>query len=161
MFSQPALVARLNGGDTQSQTFFTQQRVAAVTGTVRPDLAGFGEVGNIFLIQRSAGPDAVVGFTGGQRFADGVDAGDKFAVAQHIQHFGADAGHHMHVDHNVSGIGDLNTDFSDGRTDRTHAERDDIHGSAVHTTFVKTEHGGFEFFGIDPVVGRTGIFFFL
>ena len=161
VLGQPAFVAGLNGSDTQSQTFFTQQRVSAVTGTVRPDFAGFGEVGNVFLFNWSAGPDAVVAFTGSQRFADGVDTRNEFSVlAQDFQNTCSDTGHGVHVNNNVGGVGQLDADFGNSRTERSHRVRDNIHDASVHTSFVQPHHGFLQFFRIDPVVCGTGIFLF-
>ena len=80
VLSQPAFITSLNGSNPQSQTFFTEQRVSAVTGTVRPDFAGFGEVSDVFFLNRSARPNAAVAFTRSQRFSDRVHTRNEFAV---------------------------------------------------------------------------------
>ena len=159
MFSHPAFFAGLDGGNTQSQTLLAEDGVPAVTGTEGPDFAGFGELGDVFLFHRSTGPDAVVGFAVFERLTNGVDARNEFAVfAKDFQNLVADAGHDVHIDHNVGRVGDFHTDLGNVAADRTHAVGNHIHGTAVHTAFVKTTHGGFEFSRGDPVVGRTGIF---
>ena len=158
VFGEPAFIAGLNGGNTESEALLAEEGVAAVTGTERPDFTGFGEVSDVFLFDGGAGPDTVIAFTFGEGFADGVDAGDEFAVAEDVEDFGTDAGHHGHVDNNVGGVGDFNADLGDGRTDGAHGEGDDVHGTALHAAVIETEHGLFEFFGVDPVVGGTGGF---
>ena len=159
MLGHPALVAGLDAGDTQRKALLAEQRVAAVTGAERPDFTGFREVGDILLVHRRARPDAVVGFAGSQRFADRMHARDEFAVvAEDIEHLGADAGHHFHVDHDIRGIGDFNADLGDVGADRTHRERDNVHGTALHAAVVQPEHGLLQLFGVNPVVGRTSVF---
>ena len=64
----------------------------------------------------------------------------------------------MHIDHNIRGIGKLDADLGDVGTDRAHRERDDVHGTALHAAVVQSEHGLLQLFGVDPVVGRTGVF---
>ena len=90
-----------------------------------------------------------------------MDAGDEFAIgSEDFEDLVADAGHDVHVDHNISGVGDFNADFGDVGADGTHGVGDDVHGSAVHAALVESSHFGFELDGVDPVVGRTGVFFF-
>ena len=142
MLGHPALVARLDAGDTQCEALLAEQRIAAVTGAERPDFTGFREMGNVLLVHRSARPDAVVRLAFRERLADRVDARDEFAlVAEDLENLRADAGHHMHVDHNVRGIGELNADLRDVRADRTHRERDHVHRAALHAAVVQPEHG--------------------
>ena len=91
-----------------------------------------------------------------------MNAGNELAVrTENVKNRIADAGHDMHVDHNVSGVRDLNADLGDIGTDRSHGERDDIHGSAMHAAFVESRHLGFEFLGINPVICGACIFFLL
>ena len=158
MLGHPAFVAGLHRRNAQGEALLAQQSVAAVTGAVGPDLAGFGEVSDVFFIHRRTGPDAVVALAGAERLADGVDAGNKFAVlAEHFKNFGADAGHDFHIDHNVRGIGEFDADLGNIRTDRAHREGNHIHRAALHAAVVKRSHGLLEFDRIDPVVGRAGI----
>ena len=46
----PALVARHSRRNAQSEAFLAEQRVAAVSGTIRPDLACFWKVDDIFFV---------------------------------------------------------------------------------------------------------------
>jgi hypothetical protein len=48
VFGQPAFVARHVRGDAQSEALLAEQGVAAVAGTVGPDLAGLGVVHDVF-----------------------------------------------------------------------------------------------------------------
>src|SRR5690606_17555354 len=48
VLGEPALVAGDDGGDAEGEGFFGEERVAAVGGSVRPDFAGPGEVGDVF-----------------------------------------------------------------------------------------------------------------
>ena len=53
VLGHPAFIARDIRGDAQRKALFTQQRVAAVSGTERPDFAGFREVDDVlFLVAR-------------------------------------------------------------------------------------------------------------
>ena len=79
MLGHPAFVAGDVGGDAQSEAFLAEQGVAAVSGAVGPDLAGFGEVDDVFFVV--AGPGDVL-FPGRERHADRVHAGhDALDVA--------------------------------------------------------------------------------
>ncbi|MPN64274.1 hypothetical protein SDC9_212045 [bioreactor metagenome] len=78
-------------------------------------------MGDVLLFHRGARPDAVVFLPGRQRLADGVDAGNEFALfAEHVENLRADTGHDVHVDHDVGGVGNLDADLRDVRADGTH-----------------------------------------
>ena len=81
VLGHPAFVAGDVGGDAQGEALLAEQRVAAVAGAVAPDLAGFGEVDDVFLVV--AGPGDVV-LAGLERSADGVHAGDDALVSLSI-----------------------------------------------------------------------------
>ena len=158
MFGQPSFIASLNGGDAQSQTFLTQQGVAAVTGTERPDFTRFGEVRDIGVVG-VARPCNVLNAVN-QRHADGMHAGDERTVfAQNVQNLLPRARHNGHIDDDVRGIGDFNADFRNMRTQRPHRERNDVHCAAAHAPFEQTVQFFFHFLGIRPVVRRTGVDF--
>ncbi len=144
-----SFVARLDGRDAEREALLAEQGVSAVTAAVRPDLAGLGELRDVLLVERGARPDAVVLRAVFKRLADGVDAGDEFAVLEDIEDLRADAGHDLHVRYDVRGVGDLDADLRDRGADGAHGERNDVHGAAVLLQFDR----------IDPVVGRAGFFF--
>ncbi len=50
VLSHPAFIARLHRRDTQRMALLPQQRVSAIPGTVRPDLARLREVADVFLV---------------------------------------------------------------------------------------------------------------
>src|SRR2546425_13144401 len=49
----------------------------------------------------------------------------------------ADARHDAHVDDDVSRIGELHSDLRHGRANRSHAERQYVHGSSLHRAVEK------------------------
>ena len=157
--AHPALVAGLDGRDAEGEALLAEQGVSAVTAAVRPDLAGLGELRDVLLVERSARPDAVVAGAVFKRLADGVDAGDELAVVQDFEDLRADAGHDLHVRHDVRGVGDLDADLGDRGADGAHGERNDVHGAAVHAALVEAAEGLLQFDRVDPVVGRAGFFF--
>ena len=71
VLGHPALVARDVRGDAQAETLLAEQRVAAVAGSVRPDLAGLRKMDDVFF--RVAGPGHVL-LAGSERRADAVHA---------------------------------------------------------------------------------------
>ena len=93
-----------------------------------------------------------------QRRAHRVDARNEEAVfAQHVQHRATHPGHDLHIDHDVGAVGDFDADLGDGRTERTHAERDDVHRAAAHAAVEQTVQGRAHFRRRRPVVGRAGV----
>ena len=161
MLCKPAFIAGKYRRDTQRKALFTEQRVSTVTRTVRPNRAFFGELRNVFVLHVGAGPNAVVLFAVVERFSDRMHTRDPCAVrADIVEHFRADSRHDVHIAHDVCAVGDFDAVFADRRTDRSHAERNDVHRAAVHTALVQRFHRLFEFFGIYPVIRRACIIFF-
>ncbi len=102
--------------DAQREALLAEQRVAAVAGTVRLDLARLREVDDE-LVRVVARPRHV-GLTGLERHADRVDARHELAVvAEHLERAGAHARHRAHAHGDVGGVGELDTDVRDGRTE--------------------------------------------
>ena len=160
MFGQPTLVARHVGGDAQREALLAEQGVAAVAGTVGPDFAGFRVVHDV-LDGRVARPGHIL-LAGFQRGADGMHAGDEFAIgAEHVKYLGAHAGHGTHVDHDIGRIGNFHADVSDRRTERTHRERDDVHRAALHAALEQAVQGFAHLGRFFPVIGRAGVFLLL
>src|SRR5262249_5785357 len=54
-----------------------------------------------------------------------------------FENFRSDAGHDVHIGHDVGGIADLNAYLGDAGTKRAHAVGDDIHRPASHGTCEK------------------------
>src|SRR5579885_3509968 len=53
VLGKPSLIPRNVGSNTEGETFFSKQRIAAIARTVRPDLARFREVNDVlFFIAR-------------------------------------------------------------------------------------------------------------
>ncbi len=157
MFGQPALVAGHVRGDAQREALLAEQGVAAVARAVGPDLAGFRVVHDV-LDGRVARPGDIL-LAGFERGADGMHAGDEFAIgAEHVKHLGAHAGHRAHVDDDVGGVGNFHADVGDRRTERAHRERDDVHRAALHAALEQAIQGFAHLGRFFPVVGRAGVF---
>ena len=146
-------------GDAQRQALLAQQGVAAVAGTVGPDLAGFREVDDVLL--GVAGPgnflDALK-----QRHADAVNGRHEGTVStQHVPHGLAHAGHDAHVGNHIGRVGQLDADLRDLATQRAHGEGHDIHGAALHAALEELLERGAHLGRFNPVVGRAGVDFLL
>src|SRR5258706_17238 len=59
----------------------------------------------------------------------------------------------------LSYIGVQITDVGEGRPERSHAERDDVHRSAAHAPLKEAGERCLHLFGVDPVVRGPGIIF--
>ncbi len=155
VLGHPAFVAGHRRGDAERETFFSQQRIAAVARTVAPDFARFGEVHDVFLLV--AGPRHIL-LALGQRGADGMHAGDdafEIGVDQ-LEDFFSDARHDAHVDHDVGRVGQLHANLRHRRADRAHAERQHIHGASGHAAVEEPFERLAHLERIDPVVRRSG-----
>ena len=147
MLCHPALHLRLIGSNAQRKALFAEQDVAAVARVDRPDRVVLGEVDDIPVLLLE--------------FRLGVQAADKIVglIAQLIKSGLSHTGHDVHVQNDIGRVGQLNADFGERGTDRTHAVGDDIHGAALHTAVIQL----FELFIHDlrvfPVVGRACILF--
>ena len=118
----------------QGQALLAEQGVAAVARSVGPDLAGLGVMHDGLAADvRLARPRYVL-LARSQRRADRMHARNEEAVGQRVEHLLTHAGHDSHVDNHVRRIGQLNTDVRNGRADRSHAERNDVHRTALHTS---------------------------
>ena len=154
MLGQPALVPGHGGSDAEREALLAEQRVAAVAAAEGPDRALLGKVDDVLgLVAR---PGHVL-LARRQRRADGMQAGDEIAVAQHIQYLAPHPRHDLHADRRVRGIGDLDADVGDGRAQRSHAERAHIQGAAAHAAVEKPGERPLHLVGVGPVVGRPGV----
>ena len=159
MLGHPALVARDHRCDPQRVALLAQQRVAAVTRSVRQDLAGLGEVGDVLV--RVARPCDIC-LTGLQGSADRVQTLDEEAVvAEQAQHLGTHAGHDLHRQHDVGGVGQFDAELRVVGAERAHAERDDVHRAAAHAAAEEGREGGAHLVRCDPVVRGARILFTL
>ena len=125
----PAFVTRDVRSDAQREALLAQQRVAAVAGTVGPDLARLREMNDVlFLI---AGPRNIVSAVI-ERSAHAMHARNHALVAliDFLEHALADAGHDAHADDDIRRIRQLHADLRHRAADGAHAERQHIHGAA-------------------------------
>ena len=96
--------------------------------------------------------------TGLKRRTDRVQTRHKFfGFTKQFHDVTPHSRHDAHVGHHIRGIGNFNTDMSNRRPKRTHAERNDIHGSSFHTTGEKLIESLFHLFGSNPVIRRSCI----
>ena len=61
------------------------------------------------------------------------------------------------LDRDVRGVGELDADVRDRRTERTHRERHDVERAAAHRAGVEAQHLGAHLGRVAPVVGRAGV----
>lgn len=83
---------------------------------------------------------------------------DEIPLAEDIDDLAAHAGHDAHVDHHIGRIAQLHADLGDGRTQRPHAEGDDIHGTPLHAAVEQTVEGLLHGLGVFPIVGGARVF---
>ena len=72
----------------------------------------------------------------------------------------AHARHNAHIDRYIRRIRNFHADMRYIRAERTHAERNHIHGPPLHATVIQRKHGFFHFIGITPVIDWTRVFLF-
>ena len=136
VFGHPAVAARHGGGDTQREALLAQQGVAAVTRTVGPNLVGLGEVGDV--LRFVARPVRVL-LARLERRTHGVNCRNpRLARVNQVHRLGAHARHDAHVQHHVSGVGQLDTQLGNRAAQRTHRERHHVHGATLHRTLEHT-----------------------
>ena len=158
MLGEPTFVSSHIRRNAQRKAFLAQQRVAAVAGTIRPDLARLRVMDDVFgVIARPLD----VFFACLQGRADGVNARHEFSIhAQHIKHRLAHARHDFHVDGDIGAVRQLDADVRNRRAQRAHAERDHVHGAAGHAAVKQGLQRGAHLGRGHPVVGRAGVVFF-
>ena len=158
VLGHPALIARDIGCDAQREALLTQQRIAAVAGTERPDLARLGKMHDVLFF--IAGPGHVL-LSAPERHADAVDARHHALLipVDLFKHRNADARHDAHVYHDVGRVGELHTDLRHGRIQRPHTERQHVHGPAAHAAVEQLLQLPAHLVGIFPIVGRPGCVF--
>jgi hypothetical protein len=155
VLGQPALVAGHHRGDAQRVALLAEQRVAAVTRAVGPDLSRLGEVHDVFgVVARPRD----VGLARRERLAHGVDGGHEVAVVSELVEGGlTHPRHDPHRHGDVGRVGDLDAQGGDLGPDRTHAERHDVHRATAHAALEEARQGLAHLLRILPVVRRTGV----
>ena len=148
MFSHPAFLPALVGSDTESKALLTEKNVTAVCGVNGNDGVVFGEVADVSLF------GIYVTFSVETSYP-------VVGVAENVEDSLTDTSHNSHVEYNVDGVGNFDTDLSERRADRTHGERNNVHGSALVGTASDIIELCVHFLGFAPVVGGTCVFFFL
>ena len=84
MLGEPAVVTSHHRRDAQGEALLAEQRVAAVAGAVRPDLAGLGEVDDVLVL--GVARPRHVGLAGLERRTHRVQARHELAVsAEHVE----------------------------------------------------------------------------
>ena len=159
MLGHGALFAGEHRRDPQREALLAQQRVAAVAGPVRPDLAGLGEMGDVFVLVRRpghVGSGAAVGID--QWVADRVDGlHPRLTVGDFLHDVRADARHDVHAEQDVGAVGDLDADAGDGASQGAHRERNDVHRPPAHGAGEQPVQGLLHLGGVGPVVGGAGL----
>ena len=156
----PAVAAAHGRRNTQSEALLAQQCVSAVTGTVGPDLVGFGEVSNVLLV--IARPSSVF-LALFQRSTNGVNCGNpRLAFGDQIQCLGTHAGHDAHRADYVRRVSNFDAKLRDWAAERAHREGNHVHGAALHSPTedtLFTDQGFLHFLRICPVVGGASVLF--
>src|SRR5262245_21928997 len=100
VFGEPALIARLYRCDPQGVAFFSQQRIAAVTRSKRPNLSRFREMTDVFVFG-VARPSRIL-LIGPERRSDRVQTFHKITVrSEGFDYSGTDTRHDVHVGNDV------------------------------------------------------------
>ena len=158
VFGHPTLVACHGGGDAQSEAFFPEQGIAAVTRAEAHDQALFGKMGDVCL-GRVAGPGDIL-LSRLERATHRVQAFHKHAGFFDLGvNLGAHARHDFHVRDDIRAVGKLDAVLRDRRADRAHAERDHEQRAAAHAALEHAAQLGLHFVGGFPIVRRAGVFF--
>ena len=63
--------------------------------------------------------------------------------------------HNSHIEHDVNGIRKLDADFGEGRTDRAHRIRNNVHRPSLHSALVNLLEHSICFVLLHPVIGGT------
>jgi hypothetical protein len=89
-----------------------------------------------------------------------MNAGHKIAISAHgLDYLAAHAGHDAHADRNVGRIANFHADVRYA-SQRSHTEQHHIQDAAAHASSNKPS-SLLRILRCDPIVGRTGIIFFL
>ena len=158
MFRHPAFLFGDGGGDAEREAFFAEQCVAAITGAVRPDRRFVGKMNDVFVFRIGFARPRDIGLAGLERRADGVQAGnERTGQAQLVEHRLAHARHDAHVNDHIRRVGNFNADFANGRAERSHGKRDDIHRASFHAPVEQAQQLLLHLVGVGPVVRGAGL----
>jgi len=146
MFSKPTFFMSEVRCNSESETFFTEENVSAVTGVNGADEVFLGEMNDITVFFVDI-------------FLSMETLNEISIVTESIDNFFACTGHNEHVKNNVDRVGKLDTDLSKRRFYHAHGVRNNVHGSANHTILIKSIEGVVHFFGVTPVVDVACFFF--
>ena len=147
MLSHPAFLPALVGGNAEREALLAEEDVSAVSGVDGNDGIVLRELADVSLF--------LVNVALGVQTLDPVGV----LVAESVQNSLAATGHNGHIQNNIDGIGDFQTNLGELRTNRAHGIGDDVHGSAgIGASGDVIEHlvcvGGSH-----PVVGGTCFLF--
>ena len=144
MLRHPAFLPSEVGRNAQGEALLAQQDISAVVGVDGPDGVILREVNDIAVL-------------GVQRCL-GMQTLDKVAgITQRLQHVEADAGHNLHVQHNIDGVRQLDAVLGKGGADNGHGVRDDVHGTSLHAPGVQLGQLSTALGRIHPVIDVSGI----
>src|ERR1700722_5782729 len=156
MLSHPAFVTSDVRGDTQSETLFPEKGVPSVSRTVTPDFPALWKMHDVlFIVARPRHIRLAVS----QRSTHAVHARHYplQTLIDLVENGLPDAGHDAHADHDVGRVSKLNTDLRHGRSDRPHAERQNIHRTPVHAAAEDLLQLAPHYERILPIIGRAGV----
>ncbi len=145
VLGEPAFYACLPARDAQRMAFLAKERVAAVTRAETHDRELLGKMHD----------EAALGIEIARR----VQSLDEAPFARDALEGGAaHAGHHLHVDDDVSAVRDLDAAARTRRVDRSHAIRHDVKRAALHRAAEQVVHALVRFAGIHPVIVGARVF---
>src|SRR5262249_29186179 len=151
---EPALVTGHGARDAQRVALLAQQRVAAVPGAVAPDLPGLGEMRDVLGVAARLGDVLLARL---QWRADRVQRRYELAVRAHL--LANRPCYDLHARCDVGAIRDFDAEHRTRDVQRTHAERNDVHGAIAHATAIQVGHDAFHLSRRHPVVRRAGVGF--
>ena len=156
MLGEPTLVAGHDARDAQRVALLPEQRVSAVPGSVRPDLARLRESARCtWSVARPRARPACPGSSGAPKECS---AGTKSASSPIASSTVVPIRVMMRIDATTYGLSVISTpNMGLSAVQRPHAERDDVHGPAPHAAPVELGHALLHLAGVHPVVGWPGV----
>ena len=146
VLGHPALLTAKVRGDAQREALLALKHVSAIVRVHRDDRIVLREVDDVLVVLVEV--------------ALAVQALDKARIiAERVAHGLADAGHDVHVEHDVNGVGQFKAVFGERRADDGHGVRDDVHGAALIGAVGQSVHSFVHFLGLYPVVRGACILF--
>ena len=146
VLGHPALLTAEVRSDAQREALLALKHVSAIVRVHRDDRIVLREVDDVLVVLVEV--------------ALAVQALDKaLIVAERVAHSLADAGHDVHVEHDVNGVGQFKAVFGERRADDGHGVRDDVHGAALIGAVGQSVHSFVHFLGLYPVVRGACVLF--